>query len=124
MRVSASKRKRMAVAFTGALTAMLMWMGWTRFRTADGTRAGDSRPGAIRESIATPKPDVAGIYRHSLLSGETVEISIDPQQRDQPVGFSLALGEASRDDEPRAVRPIATDGRILGRTSVVLARAS
>lgn len=109
----------LAVGFAVALTVIVsMWMGWTNFGAADppqtdDTRADANRSGSIRAMVATAKPDVAGVPQYRILSGETIEISIAPQRGNQPVAFSLGLGEPSRDDEPRAVRLIATDGRIL-----------
>ena len=123
VRGAASSKKMLVVGFAVALTALVLlatdsWREWVGLGVADqsqsdGVPVVDSRSGEIHTMAATPTPDILDASTHQLVSGQTIEISIDPDRRSQPVAFSLRLGEGSTNDEPRSVRLIATDGRVL-----------
>ena len=122
-RGAASSEKMLVVGFAVALTALVLlatdsWEKWVGLGAADqpqsdGVPVVDSRSGEIHTMAATPTPDILDASTHQLVSGQAIEISIDPHRRSQPVAFSLSLAEASTDDEPRPVRLVASDGRIL-----------
>ncbi len=77
-------------------------------------------PPAFREEQAAsdaPRPAAAarpqGRADHALASGETLEIAASELPVGRPLVLQLALGEPSRGAEPRPVRILATDGRML-----------
>ena len=99
------------LACTGAL-ALLIWP-----RSPGESPEG---PPAFREAPAagdaSRRATAEGPQRradHALASGETLQIAVSELPAGRPLVLQLALAEPSRGPEPRPVRILATDGRML-----------
>ena len=106
---------------SAAAIAVVLWAG-SRSPDAEGELTGSSRPppaeGVARAPEPTQRPSA---FDHVIESGETLALDAASLPVGRPLVLKLALAEPSRSADPRPVRVIAPDGRLLHLSGALVA---
>jgi hypothetical protein len=102
-----------------AAVAIVLWAGSP---DGGGEVTASSRPPPAESIARAPEPaPEASAFDHVIESGETLALDSASLPSGRPLVLKLALGEPSRSADPRPVRVIAPDGRLLHLSGALVA---